>query len=253
MWHLIKRIGFIKKKLVELRPDVEFVIDRVIRPEEVFTFIDVGANTGQTIDFAVRKFKNTEVFSFEPTPDLFNNLLTKYRYNKKVHLFSLAFSDRDGLHSFYTSDFSATNSILKPNVNKYLELEHKLSDVLVKSKEININATRFDNWYVNNMNCRIIEIMKIDTQGFDFNVIAGGIISISKYVKIIIVELQFQKFYLNAVPFYKIFEILYKHNFTLLSLTEISKINKLQFIECNAVFLNNVFFKSANNLKLTTN
>ena len=43
-----------------------------------FVFFDVGANTGQSIDRFLNHNDQTLIHSFEPTPELFKILETKY-------------------------------------------------------------------------------------------------------------------------------------------------------------------------------
>lgn len=248
---IIKRVPFIKNRIKSIKGVNinEMIINRIDSKKPVI--VDVGANTGQTIDNYLELFDNPMIYSFEPTSHLFRELENKYKANSKVNLINFALSDSNGEAEFFESDYSPTNSLLKPNVELYQKIEEEkvvpsfptLSKTFKETlKSVIVKTVRFDDWYMNNIKDEKISIFKSDTQGFDFEVLNGAKQSLHN-IKFIIVECQFQEFYKASKPFFKIFEFLYNNGFYLYNFVKNN--NKTQIFECGAIFVNSVNFDNA--------
>ena len=61
-------------------------------------------------------------------------------------------------------------------------------------------------------------------------------------IKIIILEIQFVNFYKGSPPYYKIFEFLYNHEFNLLDFFNNMRLNNLEIIESDIIFLKRDYF-----------
>jgi len=143
-----------------------------------------------------------------------------------------------------TFPYSPTNSLLEANLNLYKKFDDGLFMTLSKNKKINVKVIKFDDFYKKNLNNKIIDIFKIDTQGFEYSVINGGINSIREKTKLLYFEIQYLPFYKNATPFYKLFEYLYKNNFYFYSWIPTSK-KKYQILESDVIFFNKKYFDMA--------
>ncbi len=153
--------------------------------------IDVGANVGASLlSFKVLKLKN-KIHCFEPNPILvkkkLNYLKNKYSdvviYNialgkKNVSkYFFLPYYKKKALHYFASFDKKyALNSCKITFSNKHLKK--------IKLKKKKIKLKKLDNFIKNIRPCFI----KIDTEGFDLDVIKGGIKTIQKYRPILLIE-----------------------------------------------------------------
>ena len=239
----LKKIPFVKnqirkfkgptlKEYLELMPSVS---------NKNPIIIDVGANQGQTIDFMLSLFSAPQIYSFEPTISLFKELMLKYKDLENVHIFDLALSESNGCIEFQTSGFSPTNSILHPDLDLYRKYDDqlKLCETFKNtSKSINVATQTFNSWYHENINGIFIDVFKSDTQGFDYNVLKGAKDAL-KNIGCIIVELQFMNFYQNSVPYYKICELLYDHEFILYAFTNMNRYKRThQILESDAIFVN---------------
>jgi hypothetical protein len=76
---LLKKIPWFRKKLAILNPKLKDILYTFFKEDTPLTLFDVGANTGQTIDFALRTFPKAKIYSFEPTPQLVSDLKKKYQ------------------------------------------------------------------------------------------------------------------------------------------------------------------------------
>ncbi|OFX50783.1 MAG: hypothetical protein A2X13_11605 [Bacteroidetes bacterium GWC2_33_15] len=244
-YDLIKKIPFFEKKIKQLKGKniVDIITDLVNNNEPLI--IDIGSNRGQTIDIFSKIYKDAPIYAFEPTPDLYKLLLYKYQLFENIKIFNLALGDKNAIMDFNISSYSPTNSILEPNISTYKNYDYKLpsgkmlSDTFINSSQkIIVDVTTFDNFYQKNIPGKIIDIFKTDTQGFDFEVLAGSINSLP-YIKSIICECQFQQFYMGSKPFYNIIEFLYSNGFYISNLLKNNY--KERIFECDMVFINKNF------------
>jgi len=242
--NILRRIPYLKKKISVIKPLIEDVLYEFYKPNSKITYLDIGANSGQTIDFVKKKFPNATIHSFEPTPKLFVNLKQKYGNFDHVFLHNIALADDNKELDFFQSEFSPANSCLEPDASLYKDFKHKIAETLDNSTKIKVNGLKLDTWYKENIDGQIIDIVKIDTQGFEYNVIKGGIDSLKENVKLLYFEIQYHDFYKKAVPFYKIYEFLYDNGFYYYCHLSSNKRKKYQEIENDVLFVNSKFLKS---------
>ena len=237
---ILRKIPLVQKEITRLKgPYIEDYLRYLIKKDNQ-VIIDVGANTGRTIDSMCTLFKELKIFAFEPTKELYNDLLLKYQYKENIKIFNKALGEICGKTEFFKSDYSPTNSILKPDLSLYEKYDKsgKLYNTFRESLQSDIvDIITFQKWYEENLNGNFIDIFKTDTQGYDYNVIVG-IGNVLQNIFLIITEFHFLNFYINSKPFYKIIEYLYDNNFILYSIVDIHKVENLQFLECNALFVN---------------
>ena len=241
---MIKNLPKVKKFISFHNPSGEDIIRSLgLLNKENPLVIDVGANTGQTIDSILSINPAAEIYSFEPTPGLVGGLIERYKENKNVKISDIALSDRKGELDFFTSEFSPTNSLLEPNTKIYAELDSVLYKTLSDSKKVKVKADTFDEWYLKNGNSRLIDLMKIDTQGTEYEVLKGSILNLKTNIKAVCIELQFLPFYKGCNPFYESIKLLYENGFVLFSLYENNKRSNMQLVESNGLFINTSLFK----------
>jgi len=238
---ILRKIPLINKKIQILKPRIEDILLTFYSSESEITFLDVGANQGQTIEYITKIFRKATIYSFEPTPSLVTILKQKYGHSKHIHIEQLALSDSNGQLEFYQSEFSPTNSFLEPNVALYEKLNHSLAATLANSNKIMVPCIRLDSWHNSQLNLDIIDIVKIDTQGFEYNVIKGGIETLKNNVKLLYFEIQYLDFYKEATPFYKIYELLYNNGFYFYCPLASNVKGKYQILENDVLFVNSKF------------
>ncbi len=238
---LLKRLPFVRNRISLLKglSMYEMIVSSI---NETPIIIDVGANNGSSIEEYISLFNKPQIYSFEPTPHLFNFLEQKYHASSTISIYNVALSDKTGEAEFFSSEYSPTNSLLEPNIELYEKLGTKmptyssLSETFQKSLNSSLIETlRFDDWYMRNLKGQKIDLFKTDTQGFDFEVLNGTRNALPN-IKFIIVECQFQEFYLGSTPFYETFKFLYDHGFYLYNINK--KNNLFQIFECDAIFIN---------------
>ena len=155
-----KNIYYIKKKL----------------GNNIQTIIDVGANEGESILEFNKSFQINKIYSIEPNLTTFQELKKKNFNN--VEVFNFAASDTEGedkLKIGYLSSMSTLNAINKDSFYTKIKsfiiwlTSRKFS---IYKKEIIIKKVRLDH-FVKTQNIGIVDLIKIDTEGHEFNVIKG--------------------------------------------------------------------------------
>jgi FkbM family methyltransferase len=73
---------------------------------------DVGAHRGESINFFRSIYPQSKIFTFEPSPDNFKELLLKISSYENVFPFNLAFGNSDSYETFYKQDITHLGSLL---------------------------------------------------------------------------------------------------------------------------------------------
>jgi FkbM family methyltransferase len=135
-------------------------------------FFDVGANDGAYSEMFRSVFTEGHIYSFEPNPEVFNELHKKSEYlHLNLNLFQLALSDHDGKFPLYYSK--------NVTVHDYRKLATGIKEVYPyfygdsTSVEISATAQTIDSFCAEHA-LNHIDFMKIDTEGNEFNVLKGA-------------------------------------------------------------------------------
>lgn len=132
-------------------------------PERLGTILDVGANVGtHSLAFA-RHFEH--VHAFEPNPDLWRSFETNIRINNisNVHLHKVGLADKDATLPFF--------AIEKNNYG--LGTFSTADQYDLPLKEIGMLRVVAGDSYIVTSHIRRVDAIKIDVQGFEFEVIRG--------------------------------------------------------------------------------
>ena len=175
--------------------------------------LDVGANTGQ-YGKKIRKHKyKGEIISFEPLEDAHSKLLEITSDDKKWLVYDrIALGDKKGEATLNIAKNSVSSSllnILKSHIeaapdSKYIGREKvqmsTITDILnqVRNKSENV-------------------LLKIDTQGYEYQIIQGAIGSLNK-ISFIELELSVQELYQGQKQYLFVLNYLEKLNFQLINL-----------------------------------
>lgn len=162
--HILKTKKFYEEDLISY-------IKRNFHPKYV---IDVGSNIGNhAIGFS--GIDGYKVFCYEPDPDIAEILKINLELNKiDGEIFTYGLGSHQRYENFYkaTSDNLGSGSFLSNN--NYKETNKLLIKTLDESFDLN----------------QSVDLLKIDTEGFEYEVLSGSMKIISKYHPIIIIEHQ---------------------------------------------------------------
>jgi FkbM family methyltransferase len=126
------------------------------------TAFDVGANKGQTITALLKAFPKATIHAFEPSPETFDRHLAPLAsWNIKLNKCGLG--SATGELTFHENDWSDMSSFLPLGPSGWGNV----------SRKIKVPVTTVDEYAAEN-GIDHIDLLKIDTPGFDFEVIKGA-------------------------------------------------------------------------------
>ncbi len=158
------------------------------------TVIDVGANEGQFSYMIHEVLPEAAIYSFEPLTDCYYTLIKKMAGCQRFMAFNVAAGDADKDISFYRSSMAVCSSPLamatlhKRNFPKSANEQHLLVPMRTLDSmmaEIELGKHPF---------------IKIDVQGFEDRVLAGGRETIQSAL-IVIIECSFCELYYGQASF----------------------------------------------------
>ena len=220
-----KFINFLKKKNIN-----EFKV-----------FLDIGAHKGESIKLFSKNFKINKIYSFEPSPISYK-ILEKNIKNFKKNNFSteiiieniaLGNSNEDIFMKHIIESSSSTIRDLNMNSKyfkkKFFFLKNSVNQSLFK--EIKVKQIPLSK-YVDENKIENVDFIKIDTEGYELEVLKGAkeILYKAKYILFehhyddmilknyffsdihnFLKENNFKKLYKSKMPFRKTFEYIYEN------------------------------------------
>ncbi len=139
--------------------------------------IDVGCHKGEILDIMLAQSPNGKHYAFEPIPFFYNQLKIKYKTTyKEVCIYPYALSSTEGSTSFnYVKNDPA-----------YSGLQQRSYDIAKPQIEIiNVDKKKLDDLIPND---QVIDFIKIDVEGGEFDVLKGGMETIKRCKPLIIFE-----------------------------------------------------------------
>ena len=181
--------------------------------------IDIGAHKGETIDLFLKNFKIEKIFAFEPNIKLYDYLNIKKGYDKqKIKLFNCGVGlNEENLDLNIMIDSSS--STFKPiNIDSdYYKKKNRIITFLSNKKNLFENKQKISIvslskiFHENEINK--IDILKIDTEGFEFNILKGINDADYKKIKFIYFEHHYDLMIDKGYNFSDINNLLIAHNF----------------------------------------
>lgn len=200
---LLKKVGYDILKIKK-----EFSFDDIIKInlDNNPIIFDVGANEGQSIKRFKNVFKNSIIHSFEPNFNAFKLLKKNYSNLDSVFLNNSAVGDKIEKKPFYETTKTTHSSFHKLNEkSEWIKIRSKELQTSIKNYTTNIREveiTTLDNY------CKInkidfIDLLKIDTQGYEEQVLAGCKYMIkNKLINLIETEIMLDDVYHNNTAIY---------------------------------------------------
>lgn len=140
---------------------------------------DVGAHHGETIELFKKNFKIKEIHAFEASPKNFKILkkkVTNFNLGKIVLINNIGLG-REKKKTYMSQVIeSSSSTIHKINKNSnYLKKKNKILRLFSSSlfsKKIVINLDKAEN-YIKENKIDKIDLFKIDTEGYEYNILKG--------------------------------------------------------------------------------
>lgn len=163
--------------------DLYLDIHKRIKYGTLNIMFDVGANIGQTWEWFRKYEPGAKIYCFEPVLKTYDELKAKTINDKNCVLENIAFSNEAGekIIKIFSGN-SALNSLKDDVMNTGLD-----------AHEENIKIDTIDNYCFNN-GINKIDFLKIDTEGYELNVLEGAMQMLSSAnISIVFCEIGFLK------------------------------------------------------------
>ena len=196
--------------------------------EKFLTVIDVGAHEGETLKFFFYNFKIKSIIGYEASKINFHklkNCIKKIKTdnpNSIIEYNNIALGEKKMQIEFYQTSESSSSTFCKINYDSnYFKRKKKIlnfflkKNYISKSEIINLEPLKDE---LQKYNLGDIDILKIDTEGFEFNILKGlgDKISSIKYIyfehhfdNMIIKNYKYRDInnYLNSFNFHKVLKL----------------------------------------------
>jgi FkbM family methyltransferase len=208
---------------------------RTIHGGDVACVLDVGAHVGQSAAEFLDAFPRARIHSFEPAPASYEELRKLARRSPRMTAVNAALGDRDGTAPFFINRLSVTNSLLKASAGAGEFLV--ASDGLDSREQTTVRLLTLDG-YCAEQAIERIDLLKLDTQGYELRVLDGARALIEREaVPLIHLEVCFVRFYEQQPLFPEVYRYLYDRDYRLVWLYDSSFHLYLYAVAANALFV----------------
>jgi FkbM family methyltransferase len=168
--------------------------------KNIKTILDIGANTGQFSEFAFRLFPEAKIYAFEPIPKCYHDLLSNFANNPNFQAFQVALGNEKGKAKMNVNEFSLASSLL--DLADLLKTSYPYAASIENTEEVEIDCLDEIAEEI-----EIVEplLIKVDVQGFEDRVIAGGEQTFNR-ASVILIEMSIEKLYEDQVLFDELYQ-----------------------------------------------
>lgn len=197
-------IGFFEK-IVRAHPFLYIIVRKLIRFTNIFekdfdglkkiffkkkiNIIDVGASDGISIKFFFNNFNVNKIACFEPNRK-YVNILEK-TYKKKLIIYPFAIGDKNTAKKIFFPKYNFFGYY--SDIITYAHYDMKLLLHFIKDFKFRKNLTIGEETIITTLVKKLpfkVDLLKIDTNGFELNVILGLLKFISKDRPVMIIEIN---------------------------------------------------------------
>ena len=141
--------------------------------------IDIGSHKGETIDLFTKNFNVNKIYSLEPNKNLFNHLISNKKYKlDKIELFNFGIGEKTEnkeLNVYKDTSSSTLNSLnedteyfkRKKKILSFFSLSENLEKIKQTVQIYNLSD------FIHENNIQKIDILKIDTEGYEYKILKG--------------------------------------------------------------------------------
>jgi len=222
----INKLGFDLKRYNPQHKQLNFddlLKDKISNNPIIF---DVGGNKGQSIEKYLKMFEKPIIHSFEPIKTEFDYMCSKFKNNKNIFLNNFALGDKIEEKELNVTVKTGNSSFNKINPGtEWLKVRSKqfnTSEEGYVASVLKVNVIKLDDYCKDN-NINVIDLVKIDTQGYEDKVLEGSLNSIKQNkIKVIVTEIMFDNVYDKYFSFSDLEKYIIPHNFRMVGINMIN-------------------------------
>jgi FkbM family methyltransferase len=206
---------------------------KLITQKQAIIF-DVGACTGEMTFKYNNLFKKPTIYSFEPFAPSYQILQSATSGYSNINCYNVALSDVKGEVDFHVNQYYPTNSMLATHVDSGKNWNDK---VFVTKEIIKINSITLDDFVLQNKIDKI-DILKMDTQGTEYQILEGGCACLDqKKISLIYLEIIIMPTYQKQKHLDEILLLLRRKGFVLYNFYNLSYTNAGELRQVDAIFI----------------
>ena len=161
-------VQYFRSLTLDLRA-VDYLENLIFECGQNFDFICVvGCNNGDTIEQYLNRFSPKKIIGFEPNPKLFESCQERFANRSIVSIENYALGHDNGTMRFNIYDDDATSSVFT------VQNLHLFNRPIVLKETIEVQMLRFQDYYREEIGPELVNLLHIDTQGFDLHVLFGA-------------------------------------------------------------------------------
>jgi FkbM family methyltransferase len=197
--------------------------------------LDVGANEGQSVVEFRRAFPQVQIHCFEPFPAAFERLKATASLYPGVQVNHTAVGAKRGEASLFVNVHSVTNSLL-PATGQAREFSDQ-PEATQNQGHVTVPVTTLDD-YCTGLGIAQIDLLKIDTQGFELPVLTGGRgLLAAKQVRAVLLELNLAPMYEGQSRPGQVVDFLSDHGYRLVGIYNTHYHNNRSVKWCDGLFV----------------
>ena len=218
----LKKLGYKITKINNEINDINFddLLKEKLNDNPII--FDVGGNRGQSIERFKKIFKKPVIHSFEPIKSEFDYMYEKFKDNKDFILNCCALGDNVGEKELNITANMGNSSFNKINLGTdWLKKRSKQFNSTIEGYTTLVQKVKVDtlDQYCKNNNISKIDLLKIDTQGYEDKVLKGSVNALkNNNIKCIVTEIMFDNVYDKYFSFSDIEQYIVPNNFRMVGI-----------------------------------
>ena len=200
--------------------------------------LDVGANTGQYASLMRRIGYKGQIISFEPLTSAFAALKEKVDLDNKWLAENFALGNQEEQSIIHIAGNSYSSSLLDilPSHIEFDANSRYIAEEIIQIKKL-------DDIYSNYCKLDDVVMLKIDTQGFEKNVLEGSKLSLKK-MALLQLEISIEPLYENEILFVEMVNYLQAFGFDLFALENgIRNPQSGKLLQVDGIFINKNYLR----------
>ncbi len=201
--------------------------------------IEAGGHIGSDSVTIAQFWPSGQLYSFEPVPELFQQLCLRTSGFSNTKCYQQALSDRTGMATFYLAEYAGnknhkcgSSSLLPPK--EHLDYDPGVSFPSI----INIEITTLDDW-AREAGIDKVDFMWLDMQGYELNMIKVS--EIAKHADVIYMEVEFVEAYAGQYLWKDVKSWMQSNNFLLVAIDFNEKLIP-QYLKTKKRYFGNAMF-----------
>ena len=173
--------------------------------------LDVGANDGETVSAFLRRFPHARILAFEPYAPLYQRLRRRFRHTTTVETLNVALGAAPGTARLHLYSGHRMNSLLRLDADP----ANPMAAGFTERGAVTVPVATIDD-FVRERRLPRVDILKIDTQGYDLEVLRGAAVQLAAHrVGAVLLEVNFVPMYERQASFADLHALLTGHGYRL--------------------------------------